>query len=344
MKSKLVPVLAIVLVFLFLAAGCSPLSNTVSGLTGGASPSPSAADADAASGLNDSATIDKHNAYIDLYNNLVDDFDQTIQDYADEFGTDDQVQIPDGFNGYTMYTTNTASLLQTAVDYADKAPSEPGADAALKALQPDLAAYCQALADAATYYGDKNYVDDNFAKAQEYHTVIVGGYGALYDKIDAFMAAVDTMLEGQDEQQLANYQQQDMMVHYWALESLITVQKMTSYFYENEISAANIQNINLAEFKPLYDDFVAAYTGYTDLVNGNDDAGEDEGIFMLSFFTRDLSDLKSSASELISMLNSGETFDDNMGSGMLKMTDGTPESIMSYASSLLSDYNSYIVG
>ncbi|MCL2462515.1 MAG: YiiG family protein [Defluviitaleaceae bacterium] len=345
MKSKLAPVLAVALVFLFLTTGCSSLSNVISGLAGGASPTPGAEDTEnSASGLNDPAAVDKHNAYIDLYNNLVDRFDQTIQDYAGEFGTDEQVRIPDDFDGYAMYTTDTGDLLRTAMGYADKAPSEPGADAALKALQPDLASYCQALAGAATYYGDKNYVDDNFAKAQEYHAVIIGDYDALYDKIDAFLSAVDTMLEGQDEQQLAYYQQQNMMVHYWALQSLITAQEMSSYFYGNEISAANIQDISLADFKPLYDNFVAAYTGYANLVNGNDNAGEDEGIFMLDLFTNDLSDLKASASELISMLNSGSVFDDLEISSLASMTDGTPENIADCVSSLLSDYNSQIVG
>ena len=357
MKAKLSSIAAIALALAFLLTGCSSLANTINKIAGGdgvspvsdlnASPAGTSSPAgisatpgtSAMSDITDPATIDKQNAYIDLNNELINRFQKVVSDYVGEFGADATISVPDGFDGFTMYTTNAADYLATAMEYADKAPSVPDADAALKALQPDLAAYCQTLSDAATYYGDKNYVDDNYAKAQDYHSIIIGGYNALEAKIETFLMAVSQMLEGQDEQWLAYYQQQGLEIHYHTLKVLVTAQVIDDYLIGNNITAANIQDINLDDFKPVYDDFVTAYTGYNDAVKGNDSAGAAEGIFSLSLYSSDLSDLKSSASTLIDMLNTGKMFDDLEISSLADMTDGTPENISYCVSQLLSDYN-----
>ena len=362
MKAKWMSILAIVCVLcilIFTLAGCSQLSNKINRLSGGTGVSASLADSptpaiaspaasdDGYDSLTDPDTIAKQNAYIDLYNELVDNFQSVVSDYAYEFGIEQQIQIPDDFSGYTMLSTSASDFLQTAMGYADEAPARPDADAALKALAPDLTAYCQALSNAKTYYGDKNYVDDQYAQAQSFHDVIIGDYDTVESEIEAFVSAVDTMLEGQDEQQLAYYQQNDMMVHYYALDSLVTAEELAGYFYENDITAANISDINLTDFKPLYDNFVTAYTGFTSLVNSSNEGtiGESEGIYTLAFFSDDLSSLKASISELMDMLNNGTTFDDmDASSSFASMTTGTPENISSCISSLLRDYNSDIVG
>jgi hypothetical protein len=288
------------------------------------------------------AEVDKHNAYIDLFNALMSDVDNVVADYVEEFGAEDEVYIEDGFSGFSMYSNSLEKRLADAMEYADKKPAEPSADAALLALEPVLASYAAALTGAKLYYGDKNYVDDNFEKAQQYHDAIIDGYDPLREKIDAFLTAVSEMLEGQDEEQLAIYKESDQMIHYYALLALIQAQEIDAYLSMNDIFAENILDVSLDELRPLYDAFVASYTEYNSLVSGNSDAGKDEGIMTLSTYNSALSDLKSSLSELVSRVQSGKAFDES-DANFAYMKDGAPENIAEHVDDLFSAYNTWIV-
>jgi hypothetical protein len=288
------------------------------------------------------AEVDKHNAYIDLFNALLDDVDNVVADYVEEFGAEDEIYIEDGFDGFSMYSNSLEKKLADAMEYADKQPAEPSADAALIALEPILASYAAALTAAKVYYGDKNYVDDNFEKAQQYHDVIIGGYDPLWEKIDVFLTAVSEMLEGQDEEQLAIYEESDQMIHYYALLTLIQAQEIDAYLSANDIWVMNILDVSLDELRPLYDAFVASYTEYNSLVGGDSDAGEAEGIMTLSSYNSALSELKSSLSELVSRVQSGKAFDES-DVNLAQMKDGAPENIAELVDDLFSAYNTWIV-
>ncbi|MDR1217139.1 MAG: YiiG family protein, partial [Oscillospiraceae bacterium] len=265
---------------------------------------------EATSGNAEEAKVEKHNAYIDLYNIIINDIDKVVFDYSDEFGADDAVYIEDGFSGFSMYSNNIISELDAALPYADKEPEEADADAALKALDPVLRVYAQTLTDARIYYDDKNYVDDSFTKAQEYHDIIIGQYEAVWAESMAFLDAVSVMLEGQDEEELAWYLENDQMVRYYCLLTLMTAKEINSYLYGHDITYANILDVDLDEFRPLYDEFAEAYNGYKEITDANPDAGDDEGIFAVPNYTSRLSELKSSLSELIDRLQNGRAFGD----------------------------------
>jgi hypothetical protein len=326
-------------VFVLAIAGCSAVKDKISDAIGGGSGTSSGS---SSSSTSKDAEVEKHNAYIDLYNTLIDDVDEVVYDYVDEFGSEDEVYIEDGFSGFSLYSNSLASALDKALPYADKAPSEPDADSTLKALAPDLKLYADTLTAAKKYYGDKNYVDDNFAKSQEYHTIIIGNYSALWDKIDAFMDAVDVMLEGQDEEQLAQYQANGEMIHFYALTALIAAEEFNSYLKSHDITAENVLDADINELRPIYDRLAAAYSEYDKLVGDDSNAGKDEGIMTLSMFTKYLKDVKSGTAELIDRLQNGKVFD---ASELLlaHLNSGTPEYIDEKVGELLSAYNTWVV-
>jgi hypothetical protein len=332
--------------FAFALTGCAAiggkiedtLGTAVEGVIGGED---DGAEDNSAAADND-AKVEKHNAYIDLYNALIGDVNNVVEDYAGEFGFDDAVYIDEGFDGFSMYSNSLARDLATAMEYVDKSPSEPSADAALRALEPVLLSYATALTDAKTYYADKNYVDDDFEKAQQYHEVIVDGYDPLWEKIDAFLIAVNEMLEGQDEEQLAIYEEANWMIHYYALLALVQAQEIDSYLGATGIYAENLLDVNIEELRPLYDAFVESYTEYNTLVGGDASAGKDEDIMTLSTYNSVMSDLKASLSELVSRVQSGSAFDES-DVDYAYMTDGTPENITELVDDLLSAWNTWIV-
>ncbi len=324
MKVRNIWIGALVLALLLTFTGCKQISSVINKVT------------NADSSESQTNEVNKHNAYINLYNELLDRFMRTLDDYQGEFGWDEQVVIEDDFDGFNLYSTTACDLLEQAMAFADKDPKDAQADAALKALDPLLSEYCQALTGAKKYYEDKNYVDDNYAKAQEYHDVIVGKYDALQEKLEAFLEAVDKMLKGQEEKELARYKEAGEMIHYHGLLCLIKARTMDVYLSDHQIDNSNVLNIDLDEFRPIYDEFVKAYSDYNGLVKGDANAGEEEGIMTLNSFNSTLSELKSSAAELINHLQNGETFSD-------ATEDGTPENIESLTGTLLSDYNSWFV-
>lgn len=335
MKAK--SLIALALIFVLLFSACSQAQDLLEEASNAANNAINSAVADP-----DDTEIDKHNAYIDLYNELVGRFTDAIVDYSEEFGWDPEVFIEDGFSGFSMYGTDAVKFLDAALTFADKEPAAAEADAAVKDLATLLKPYAEAMTAAKTYYSDKNYVDDDFAKSQEYHDVIVGGFDAMWEKAVVFLNAVDVLLEGQDEEQLESYKSSDQMIHYYSLLSLMEAEAMCDYLATNEISMENFSELNLDEFRPLYDKFAEAYNGYKELVGDDSNAGKDEGIMSLTTFTMTVSDIKQSAAELVEKAKNGGTFSDTEMS-MGASVSGSPEELFDLTGELLDDYNNWIV-
>jgi hypothetical protein len=319
-------VLALALAFALALASCGGAAGGGSGAGGGNA---------------DVAEVEKHNAYIGLYNALISDIDKVALDYVECFGDGEDVYIEEGFSGYTMYSSVLADRLEAAMTYADAKPPAPDADAALRELEPVLARYAAAMADAKKYYEDKNYVDDGYEKAQGYHDVIIGEYELVWEKAAPFLAAVDGLLAGQDDEQLAMYEEAGQMIHYYALASVIAAQAVDSFLGERGIDAAGILEIDADEFRPVYEAFVDAYNGYDALVKEDSGAGEDEGIITLMMFNKELYGLKSSVSELMDRVQTGREFG-GTEINIARLTDGTPENIGEITGRLLGAYNSSI--
>jgi hypothetical protein len=289
----------------------------------------------------EAAEVYKHNAYIELYNDIQSDIERVVFDYIEAFGSDDTVHIDDDFDGYSLYATNIADSLAEAMEYVDKEPLDTASDDALRALEPVLSRYAAALTEAKKYYGDKNYVDDDLGRAQAFHDVIVGEYTLVWEKADAFLWALDALLEGQSEEQLAAYRENGQMIHYYSLLSLISAQDINLYLTDCGIGAENIHDINMVEFRPLYNAFTDAYVEYTALAE-NKDAIDAEGFFSLFSYSSELADLKASLSELIDMVQNGRRFSD-IDVQVAHITEGTPEHIRESTQKLLDAYNSGIV-
>ncbi len=282
--------------------------------------------------------IDKQNAYIDLYNELVGSLYTAIDDYSGEFGWEEKVDIDKDFDGFSMYSTTTDALLEAALPYADKEPLEPEADAALKALAGPLSEYSQALTDAKDYYDTKGYVDDKYEKAQAYHDIIFGKYDAIEALVSTFLQKVDIMLEGQTEEQLEYYKSGDMMVHYYGLLCLELSQQMMAYLHENEITAETILDVNLDEFRPVYDEFAAACAEYAKVATA--EAAKAEGITSTTMFDIALKDIKACSAELVQRVENKKNFSSS-DLNIADLTDGTPDKLGNLVDDLLSNYNSW---
>jgi hypothetical protein len=289
----------------------------------------------------EAAEVYKHNAYIELYNDIQSDVERVAFDYIEAFGADGTVRIDDDFDGYTLYATDIADSLAEAMKYVDKEPLDPASDDALRALEPVLSRYATALTEAKTYYEDKNYVDDDLGRAQAFHDIIVGEYTLVWEKADAFLRALDKLLEGQSEEQLAEYQESGQMIHYYSLLSLVSAQDINMYLTDRDIGAGNINAINMVEFRPLYNAFADAYVEYTALAE-DEDAVDAEGFFSLTSYSDTLSDLKASLSELVDMVQNGRRFND-IETQVASITVGTPEHIRESTQKLLDAYNNWIV-
>jgi len=290
---------------------------------------------------NNGNEYDKYNAYIGILNETS-GFWKVVDEYFEEFGTSSEIQFEEGFDGISLYSTSMKSKLEAAMKYLDEEPKYEEADAALRAMNESLSAYCDKLAEAKAYYGNKEFVDDNFVKAQILHTYIYDNADYMLEFLNAYIEGVNIMTEGQDEIQLENYKKNGSMVHYQALLALVKAQKMENYLYEKELTVENFLSINMDEFRPLYDEFTVAFNEYNDLVKGKTDAGKDEGIMTLSSYTSKLEDVKSASADLILQVQKGEEFADHEKRNP-SMYGGTPEKLKESISSLLSSYNTWIV-
>ena len=285
------------------------------------------------------AEVNKVNAYIWLNNELMGSFDEDLTAYYTKFGWNEKIDISEGFDGLSLLGNNAAKLFGDALLLAGDTPEMPGADRALMEMDPLLSEYCAVLGSAKKYYDNKDYVDDGFAKAQEYHTIIVSD-GEIRDKINVFLNEVTLMLEGKDQETLEFYKNSDMPVHYCALKTLMAAEDMLYYLENNEITGENLLEINIDEFRLLYDDFTKKYNEYDKLVGGDAGAGKPEGIYSLAHYSGNAAKVKRTASELIVRVQSEKGFIEDE---IRYCAEGTPENLRKLVRLLLEDYNSKIV-
>ncbi|MDR1464528.1 MAG: YiiG family protein [Oscillospiraceae bacterium] len=315
-------------------SGCASVKDALSKLSGGGSGS-------SAGGSN--TEVQKYNAYIDLSNDLSELY-KSLDDYEEKFGWDAEPQYGSSFSGFSMYSvTSLRNHLQTAAGLAGKNPANV-ADAAMKAMAEPLGDYVDQMVAAKEYYDAKSFVDDNFVKGKAVHAYLVEHYDEVDELVTVFWEKIDEMTAETDKKELERYQKDGQTVHYNCLNVLIAAQNVSAYVSDASV-ADFLDNLTEADYKVVYDQYVAAYDQYMTDVGDDSNAGKEENIMTLSTFTSDVKDFKASAAELLLYLREkksfGSTYENNPT--LAKMTDGTPENIRKLCSDMVSNYNTWVI-
>ncbi len=211
-------------------------------------------------------------------------------------------------------------------------------------LYPSLSKVIATLNEIELYTDMKSYLDDDYQKAKEYHTALMGALVEYVDASDVFMAELDIVAAERQEKAYEQMKEEGLEVFYAMNRVLDIAGDIETELYEQGVWDDNILDMDLEKIQPLYDEFVT----YVDALLEYDKDEEKlaaEGISKYGWwdsFIRDLKDTKVSLTEVLQKVKDGEELDyhDTLITQMAGRCSLT--SFDAGLSSLINDYNNMI--
>lgn len=288
-----------------------------------------------------------YNNYIEINNYMVGRVSDSLSRYFNYVDSQEEFKLLDENDGYFdchSISESNIELLDEVYETAGAKSEKSSLDQAFLDMYPSLKTVMETLNDIYNYTDLKSYLDDDYEKAKEYHTVLMTAYAEYLAKGEAFYNEVETVAEKRQEEALAKMKEEGQEVLY-AVNMVINL----ANDIEEELSSQgvwddNILEMNLETIQPLYDEFVS-YVEMVTEYNGDEERLSAEGISSsgLDSFVDDMKDAKVSLSEVLEKVKNGES---------LSEIDLYTTDIAGYCSlssfdegvsAMISDYNNWLM-
>ncbi len=227
----------------------------LSGCLGESSASEQTSDTDEASAVDET---ERYNAYIDMNNIILDDIDYVVYSYFYSAMYQQDFALYDEDNYWCTYLPEDYFDFMDYV-YGIAEAAEPGDDIdnAYIELYPVMKELCEKVNEVFDYIDAEGYLEDDYAKAKELHTVIYSDFNSYIELSGAFIDSVSEMAEAQIAEDMDYFQSEGFEVLYSMNSLLLTAKEIQSAIYDQEIYDENIIDLDLSAIQPLYDEYVA---------------------------------------------------------------------------------------
>ncbi|MGY3777851.1 DUF3829 domain-containing protein [Isobaculum melis] len=220
---KLFAILA-VLTLTFVATGCSLIDGVKDGISGGSS-------------SKETKEIDKYNDYVNLLNILTGKLTSYESNYAKNH-MDEEANFMNfdesNWSEYSMH--HDLDALQEVVKAADEATSakpkmdiDGKAEKLVAALKDEL----DIFEDIHTYYKEKDFLTDDYAKGKELHEKLMVAYKALDEPAQAFYDEMQELMEEHEKEEREGYEKDGHKVSLAMLDFIDTAEEATNLVYDN---------------------------------------------------------------------------------------------------------------
>lgn len=199
--------------------------------------------------------------------------------------------------------------------------------------------------EASTYYNQKDYVDDDYAKGAGYHNQIISAYfDEFHPSFEVFFNHMDEFAESQREKDMQPLVENDFMIRYHMLDILYKSQDIQSEIYNQGISSKNILDLN---FDLIREDYEALIESINKLKEYAKDSKrlETEGFIQVQLeqYLRCSGQVKAAITEIIERINDQEPVSEfDIKHNYVSSRLGTPEKLDSKIVNLIDCYNSSI--
>ncbi|MCM1258247.1 MAG: YiiG family protein [Roseburia sp.] len=286
-----------------------------------------------------------YNKYIEINNYMVGRIYDSLSRYFSYVDSQEEFKLLDEsrdyFDCYSI-SESTIELVEETHEIAEAKSEKDALDQAFLNLYPSLKSVMEILNNIEVYTDMKSFLDDDYGKAKEYHTALMGAYTEYSATGETFFNELETVADKRQEETLARMKEEGQEVLY----AVNMVMNLASDIEEELVSQGvwdeNILEMDMEKIQPLYDEFVS----YVEKVaEYNDDkeklAAEGVSSSGLDSFVMDMKDAKVSLTEVMQKVKNGEelSFSD------LLITDIAGQcSLSSFdegVSAMISDYNNW---
>lgn len=301
---------------------------------------------DAAVEFSEAEELELYNLYVDIYNFMNGRMYDSIDRYFKYVAFEEEFSLLEDY--YTCYSLSDTQVkkVEDAYTLASSKSNKNALDEAFLAMYPSLSTILDTLDSIYDYTDLKSYLDDDYAKAKEYHAVL---WAALAEYVTTSMIfEEELMIEDQvrTEASLQIMKEEGYVVFYNINMMFICAGNIQTEFYNQGISDENLIEMDLEAIQPLYDEFV----GYVEEILSYEDDSEQlrfEGIPENSAywhtFLMSLKNTKVSLTGIIQRVKDQKpvsSFDLNTIHAFAG--DDTIASFQTGVSEMISDYNVFI--
>lgn len=302
--------------------------------------------ADTAAELNEAEELELYNLYVDIYNYMNERMYSSIERYFKYVAFEEEFSLLD--DHYTCYSLSDTFLnkIEGAYTMASSKSEKTALDEAFLAMYPSLSTVCDTLESIYEYSDLKSYVDDDYAKAKEYHAVLWAALAEYETTSMIFMEELDIIAQERMEASLQIMKDEGYIVFYNINMMYNCASAIQTEFYNQGITDENLIEMDLETIQPLYDEFV----GYVEEILAYADDSEQlrfEGIPENSAywhtFLQSLKNTKVSLTGIIQRVKDQKpvsSFDLNAIHSFAG--DDTIASFNTGVSEMISDYNVFI--
>ncbi len=299
----------------------------------------------AASSWTDEDDQSLYNMYIDVYNYSVGRLGDSIDEYFENVAMEEEFQLLDDYYCYSIPDYQIENLDKT-YSLSESKPEKDPLDDSFIAMYPSLKTLMTTLNNIYNYADLQSYVDDDYAKAKEYHATLWAAMNEYANAAAVFMTELDTVVQEQQEQDLQMMKEEGFVVFYTINVMFLQAQAIDAEFYNQEISDENLTELDLTTIEPMYDEFVTSVEAILSYAEDSDQL-QAEGIpYNSGYWTTFLSSLKDTKVSLTGILqrvkeqNPVSSFD--LNSSFALPGDDTIASFERGLSDMISDYNQFI--
>ncbi|MBU5438132.1 YiiG family protein [Tissierella sp. MSJ-40] len=287
--------------------------------------------------------ITKQNAYVNLGNFITAEyFNRIIDTYFSRFGTEEFVK-PSSAPFVNAVAKHEIDLIDDALERSEREPYIEGFDESVQDLVPKLKNLISIMDEAHTYYKQKDYIDDDYAKGAEYHNQIVSIYfNEFYPSLEVFFGYMDELAKNQRESNMQLLVENDFMIRYHILDVLYKAQDIQSGIYDQNVSSENILELNLDLIKEDYEALIESINKLKEYSKDNKRL-EAEGFdsVQMEQYIGYAAEVKAAITEIIQRVNDKNPVpESDIKHNYVSSTSGTPEKLDSRISALIDYYNS----
>jgi hypothetical protein len=213
--------------------------------------------------------IKKYNSYVEILNGT-DWLLNMGQSYFSEFGKEEELRIKKDFSGFVLfvrtkenekfnlYEFHKDKHTQLQKKYSSSKPSYGDADTKMATLCDKEESFIELyFNEVNTYYTNKEYEKDNFAKGRELHKRMIESYKELIRAIKEFNIAFQSKLMEHYGADLPKYQKNGQTVHYYALSTVMNANEITNMFDEIEGQGKDFLEVDPGKYDEVYNKFVS---------------------------------------------------------------------------------------
>ena len=284
------------------------------------------------------AAVQKSNSYVELYNTLGSD---PARDYTSNFG--DSASFKADTPKWSMqahYMDDKIKAMDNALSFADKEPAMKEADAAVKALGPVLRSLMEKMKEAADYYTNKRYIDDDYARGKELHKEIVPELAALPPLLKNFQAAVLAMEAQRKREQVQTLREEGAVTRAAMVEVINASQDLCAELARQGINSRNLLDLDLAAYRPVYKALAGAVDSLEKTVQDEQQMRKEglPGVQIMQAYLKDAQAIRINAAGILERVQKREAVSkaEMMNAANSK---NTPEAVQRLANRLIDRHN-----